>query len=115
MGMLAPPGTCCATSRPSPGETMRRDATIDELRDPLNRPTEELMWGICEEPGCRARVRFEYRCFEHLDPKVSTVKFCQATDCWDTLHHRNPQAFCGLHEHLGAEHEIWWDVAEAPA
>lgn len=90
---------------------MRREATMDELRDPLHRPGESELWSLCEEPGCNTRVRFEYRCREHRDPEVSTVKFCEATDCWDTLHRDNPRGFCGLHEHLaGAAHEIWWDV-----
>lgn len=90
---------------------MRRDATMDELWDPLNRPGESELWSICEQPGCRTRVRLEYRCSEHREPGVSTVKFCEAEDCWDTLHRNNPRRFCGLHEHLAEPaHEIWWDV-----
>lgn len=91
-------------------EPVRRDETMDQLRHPLHRPGESELWSICEEPGCNTRVRFEYRCREHREAGISTVKFCQAPDCWDTLHRNNPRQYCGLHEHLsGPAHEIWWE------
>lgn len=62
------------------------------------------------------QVRLEYRCSEHREPGVSTVKFCEAEDCWDTLHRNNPRRYCGLHENLiELRHDIWWDVPEAVA